>query len=193
MTSARPVLTSALDVQSFSAAYWLKAELQAFCRDEGLSAAGGKQEIAARIAAFLRDGVRLQPEREGASVSEEARRFNGTPCSAFTMESVVPRGFKCTQEMRRFFEAALGNSFRFTVTLQAFMRENPGIAFGEVAAEWKRQQERRRAGWRPEIGGQFEFNQFTRDFYADPKNVGRGRQECLVAWQDARAMGGHRS
>ena len=93
--------------------------------------------------------------------------------------------------MRAFFVSHLGPDFRFTVTLQRFIQEHPGVTLGEVAEEWERQKEARRTGTlRPEIAPQFQYNQFTHDFYADPRNQGRSRQECQEAWLRTRERRG---
>ena len=56
----RPVLHKKLDIEEFENYYWLKEELQAFCRDNGLSTAGAKHDITERIAVFLKTGERLK-------------------------------------------------------------------------------------------------------------------------------------
>ena len=188
-TARRPRLTRAMSLEAFRESYWLKVELQDFCRQHGLSTMGGKQEIAARIEVFLQTGDKLVPAASPAS-SPEARRFNAAAATSFTMQTRCPAGFKCTQEVRRFFVAHLGEKFRFTVTLQQHIRDNPGITFQAIADEWLRQEQRRKKGWKPEIASQFELNRFTRDFFADPRNKGKSRQDCLDEWKRARARPG---
>jgi len=57
----RPTLSKELNVQEFSDFYWLKEELQTFCRDNGISASGSKIEIADRIKTFLQTGEIKKP------------------------------------------------------------------------------------------------------------------------------------
>lgn len=52
----RPILTKEISRQDFMDFYWLKEELQSFCRDNGISASGSKIEISDRIETFLRTG-----------------------------------------------------------------------------------------------------------------------------------------
>lgn len=52
----RPALTKDIHIQSFKDYYWLKEELQAFCREHGLSASGSKTEISERIEFFFKLG-----------------------------------------------------------------------------------------------------------------------------------------
>ena len=44
--------------------YWLKEELQSFCRENGISASGSKIEITDRIEIFLRTGEIKKPIRK---------------------------------------------------------------------------------------------------------------------------------
>ena len=54
--SDRPVLNKHLDGDTFRSYYYLKEELTAFCRQNGIPASGGKLELTDRIAHFLDTG-----------------------------------------------------------------------------------------------------------------------------------------
>lgn len=59
----RPNLTKDISVESFKDYYWLKEELQFFCRANEISASGSKIEISNRIETFLRTGeIKNLPE-----------------------------------------------------------------------------------------------------------------------------------
>ena len=72
--SERPDLDKSLDSKTFRSYYYLKEELTAFCRQNGLPVSGGKLELTERIACFLDTGrvtapaARSRPgkTREGA-------------------------------------------------------------------------------------------------------------------------------
>ena len=49
----RPDLSTKLDAATFRSYYYLKEELVSFCRENGLPASGGKEEITERIACYL--------------------------------------------------------------------------------------------------------------------------------------------
>lgn len=57
----RPILERGLDSGEFRDYYYLKEELVAFCRAEGLPTAGSKEELSGRIACFLDTGERFLP------------------------------------------------------------------------------------------------------------------------------------
>lgn len=186
----RVALTPSTSVRDFREFYWLKEELQEFCRRQGLSTSGGKREIADRIEHFLLTGDRRGHRAAAGQMAGVGRSEPPPSLGALSMSTRAPVGFRCTQEARAFFERHLGGAFRFTVTLQQFIKDHPGVTFAEIAEEWKRQEAARKAGYRPEIAPQFEYNQFTRDFFADPRNKGKTRLDCIQAWKQTRARRG---
>lgn len=189
-TDERPSLNRHISVKDFREFYWLKAELQGFCREVGLPSSGGKREIAARIDAFLRSDGRA-PATTRAHASRPRARVNDLATSELSMSTRAPAGFTCSQAVRRFFEREVSPQFRFTVTLQQHIKANPGISFEQIAEQWRREHAARKAGTlEPPIAPQFEYNQFTRDFHADPNNAGKTRQDCLAAWKRTRARRG---
>lgn len=60
----RPQLTKDITIQDFKNFYWLKEELQLFCREHGISASGSKIEIAERIEVFLLTGEMTKPHKK---------------------------------------------------------------------------------------------------------------------------------
>lgn len=190
----RVALTPHTSAEEFRDFYWLKSELQAFCRAQQLSTTGGKRELAERIAQFLATGTRLASARAPAAASaserDGARLFNASSAADFTMHTRIPAGFRCTQALRAFFEMHVDPTFRFTVTLQRYIKEHPGISFEQLAAYWREESAARKAGVLQPIAPQFEYNQFTRDFYADPINRGKPRTACIEAWKRTRAARG---
>jgi len=59
----RPLLTKDLPLDDFLHYYWLKEELQQFCRAHGLSASGSKLDITNRIYVYLQTGEIIKPVR----------------------------------------------------------------------------------------------------------------------------------
>ncbi|MGE1165641.1 SAP domain-containing protein [Peribacillus simplex] len=44
--------------------------------------------------------------------------------------------------------------------------------------------------FKKKIAPQFEYNQFTNDFFADPKNQGKSRAEAIEAWNKIKKLPG---
>lgn len=92
----RPQLTKDINIEEFKQYYWLKEELQAFCREHLLSPAGSKGEIANRIEVFLHSGKILQPVRR-AKISKVEEPLS--------LDTVITEGHRCSQQVRAFFRS----------------------------------------------------------------------------------------
>lgn len=94
MHSLRPKLSKELHVDRFKDFYWLKEELQVFCREHGISATGSKLEISNRIETFLRTGEILKPVRKSR------RKAEGVLSSQLSLETVITENHRCSQAVR---------------------------------------------------------------------------------------------
>jgi len=170
----RPPLNRNINVQDFTDFYWLKSELQHFCKSHELSTTGSKQELADRIVTYLTTGKKQSPVKR-----DKKQAFT----EIFSLDAVVPAGFTCTREARNFFESHTDKHFKFSVQLQRYIKNNPEITFRDIITEYKRLEKLRKEGkLKTTISSQFEYNQFTRDFFADPKNKNKSKQDCIDAW-----------
>lgn len=183
MKNKKMQLSNLISLDDFKNFYWLKKELQQFCREHGLSTTGGKQELQKRIEQFLQTG-----EVQHVAKRNELPRVR-LGKDKLSMSTVIPKGFTCTREARDFLIAHAGKDFKYSVALQRYLKANPGITFLDLIEEWKRQKKSRA---KEPIGEQFEYNQFTRDFFADPKNKGKSRENCIAAWYMVRNSRGPR-
>jgi hypothetical protein len=88
-------LTQTTPAQDFAAFYWLKEELVAFFRVQGLAATGSKPELTARIYQFLETG------KTSPAVSQPPAARTDMP-RTFIRASVAGSGWRCSQELRAF-------------------------------------------------------------------------------------------
>lgn len=177
----RPKLTPKLDSKAFGKWYWEVKELAAFLREQGLPSSGLKADLTQRVSEFLRTG-RVAERR--ATSGKGAR------------DSAIPGGLKPSTPVmnynndavtRSFFQKHCGEGFRFNEYLRGFAKGIPegeeGITYGDLVEGWKKAEKKRSEG-KQEIGKQFEYNQFTRDFFA--ANPGSSRSEMMEAWRAIR-------
>ena len=62
-----------------------------------------------------------------------------------------------------------------------WMKENKGKkTYKEAIVEWRKINEEKNKGYETVIGSQFEYNQYTRDFFA--RNKGKSKAECIKCW-----------
>lgn len=157
----RPELDIHLDADIFLQYYYLKEELIAFCRKQGLSASGGKEEITERIAVFLKTGKKIPAVRK--------QRKKPVQRTAIRKEDLIEAEFVCTQTHRAFFEQELGSSFSFYVAFQQWLKANAGKTYAEALEAYETIQQKRTKETTV-IDRQFEYNTYIRAFFAANKD-----------------------
>jgi len=173
----KPTLTKELSAREFSDFYWLKEELQMFCRDNGISTSGSKIEIANRIEMFLQTGEIKKPLRNSK------QKVNSQAQEELSLDTVIMENHRCSQDVRAFFKIAIHSKFHFSTYIQDYFKQNIGRTYRDVCHAWHEEEERKKdSAYKKEIAPQFEYNQFTHDFFADPNNKGKSREEAIRAW-----------
>lgn len=173
---SRPNLSTSLSARDFLDFYWLKNELVAFCRANNLPTSGSKAELTERITHFLSTGE--------VPASPQVRQPPALMPHSFTRETVIQSGWRCSQELRQFFEQELGSTFHFNSFMRDYITENGvGHSLDEAIAGW-RESKSKSAGSR-DIGKQFEYNQFTRDYFK--ANPHARREDVIREWKKKRS------
>lgn len=179
----RPTLTKEVCVRDFKDYYWLKEELQTFCRENGLRASGSKLEIAARIEVFLTTGEIQKPSRK---VKAKVRTTE-----PLGLDTVITENHRCSQEVRAFFKTAIHPKFHFSIYIQNYFKNNIGKTYRDVVDAWHEEEKRKKdPAYKKEIAPEFEYNQFIRNFFADPQNKGKNREEAIACWNETKKQPG---
>lgn len=176
----RPDLNKNLSGADFRSYYYLKEELVTFCRENGLPASGGKQELADRIACFLENGNVLP--------SSTAKRKPTRAIGAITEDTVIESNIVCSEKHRAFFIGKIGKSFSFCLPFQKWLKENAGKTYGDAVLAYGRILAEKRQG-KTAIGSQFEYNAYIRAFFEN--NPGRGLDEAIACWRYKKSLPGH--
>jgi SAP domain-containing new25/Domain of unknown function (DUF6434) len=164
----RPALSKSLSVAEFESWYWLKSELQAFCRFQGIGTGGSKEDLVARIVAHL--SFQPPPTYKTRRVAADQMPVE------FELDSVIGSGWRCTQALRRFFQSHVGTSFRFNEALRTFIGSGSGRTLNEALEHYKQSIA---YGPRP-IAKQFEYNNHMREYRR--LNPGSSHAEAVSAW-----------
>ncbi len=170
----RPVLDAQISPVDFRAFYWLKSELVMFCREHGLSPTGSKVALAERIELFLATGKVSRGE------SQRSRRSQTrTMPDQFTRETVIGPNWRCSQQLRAFFEKEIGPQFHFDGMMRDFIkRDGVGKPLQDAIEVW--QQEQSGPKVETQIAPQFEYNRHIREFFR--QNPGKTLQDAIAAW-----------
>lgn len=175
----RPELNIELDTVTFRSFYYLKQELIDFCRENRLPASGSKAELTDRIAYFLDTGSVLKPTAE---------RKTAVSIGTLTEDTVIEPNIVCSEKHRAFFSEKIGKSFSFNVLFQKWLKANTGKTYGDAIRAYYRILEEKKQT-KTEIGGQFEYNTYIRDFFAD--NPGKDLHDAIVCWNYKKGLPGH--
>ena len=177
--SDRPELNKKLDAATFRSFYYLKQELADFCKENGLPTSGSKIELTNRIAYFLDTG-KVQ--------KTSPRRISAVMIGTLTEDTVIEPNIVCSEKHRAFFSEKIGKSFSFNVPFQKWLKANAGKTYGDAIRAYYRILEEKELT-KTEIGGQFEYNTYIRDFFAD--NPGKNLHDVIVCWNHKKSLPGH--
>lgn len=167
--STRPEITKLTDSAELRRWYWTKDELLSECRRLGLKMSGGKFVLLDRIAHFHETGETVFPGDKRAKVTSDFD-WHSAP---LTLETVITDSYKSSQNVRRFFQAQVGDRFKFNIAFMAWMRNNVGKTLADaVQAHQEIMAEAGKPGFRTTIEDHNQFNQYTRDFLADNPTLG---------------------
>ncbi len=134
----RPSLTKSISIEDFQNYYWLKEELQIFCREHDLPASGSKIEITERISHYLHTGKILK------NSSGPKARKTSLSYKDLSLQTIITNNHRCSEDVRAFFKEKIGANFRFTVALQKFFKENVGKTYEDAITFWYEENERKK-------------------------------------------------
>ncbi len=177
----RPNLDKSISLESFQNYYWLKAELIEFCRDNNLSATGGKKELQQRISHFLKTGERLVPAKKTTTKSTHRK-------SPITLNTRLGESYKNDEFNRAFFKSVIGERFKFNVVFMKWVKQNSEMTYQNAVNEWLRIEKDKKSGKKQKISSQFEYNQYTRDFFK--ANPTRKRIDAIKCWKYKKGLPG---
>lgn len=181
----RPDLTRRITIQDFKNFYWLKEELQLFCRENGISASGSKIELSAKIEMFLETGKIEKPLRKSTVRSNQKKQ------DLLSLDTIIPENHRCSQDVRAFFKSAIGPKFHFSTYIQSYFKNNAGKTYRDAVKAWYEEEDRKKdSSYKKQIAPQFEYNQFIRDFFADPKNRAKSHRDAVEVWNDIKKLPG---
>jgi hypothetical protein len=176
-----------ITLETLKDSYWLKLQLIDFCKKKGLSTAGPKKDLEQRIEVFLSSGNKIKPELNKQTGQRDSYQL-------LTRDTLVIN-YKNDAATRKFFIEHIGRHFRFDVYLRQFTNKNnitKNLTYGDLIDGWlKEESQRKDPNHQTRIGEQFEYNRFTRDYFANEK--GKSRADAIKAWAVVKALPGEKT
>lgn len=157
----RPDIARCADATTFRSWYYLKEELVAFARANGIKTTGGKFEIADRIAYFIDHGA---PPTEVKKTKKVTSSFDWHS-ERLTPETIITDSYKNTQNMRRFMQAAIPG-YKFSLPFMNWMKANIGRTLADAVLEAKRIEADKKAGKKQPDQPHNQYNAYTRAYFA---------------------------
>lgn len=175
----RPDLDIKLDSKTFKEYYYLKKELVDFCRKNNLQTSGGKIELTERIANFLDTGERTYKTYIGRKTKS---------ADTITPDTLIEDNLVCSEKHRAFYKKHIGNSFSFNVEFQKWLKNNAGKTYkNSIDAYYKILEDKKKN--KTDIGKQFEYNAYIRDFFNDNKD--KSLKQAIKCWKYKKNLKGH--
>jgi hypothetical protein len=154
--------------------YLSKQEIVLIAKSLGLKTNGLKLEIKNNIVSYLETGKVIEYNKKAISQKIDNEEYN--------IDNIIPKGFKWSYKNRDFYKKHLGDKFKPFYRFQLYIRENNNLTFKQSFKEYKRLLEIEKNTKQP-ILPQFEYMQYTRDFFEDKINKNRTKQECIKCWK----------
>lgn len=152
--------------------YYLKADLVNLCKQYHLPSSGSKESLLQYISSFI----------ENKSVEKiKGKRNSSANDFEPSLDKKIDEYYSNNEIHRAFFKQHIGKSFKFNVQFMNWMEENKGRkTYTDAAEAYKQIAADKKSGKKTVIGKQFEYNQYTRDFFAD--NPKRSKEDCIKCW-----------
>ncbi|MBQ2635496.1 MAG: SAP domain-containing protein [Methanobrevibacter sp.] len=173
-----PKLNRNLSSEEFKQYYFLKEELKDFCRAEGLKVSGSKGDLENRIIHYLSTGEELK--------ESHVKQNSPKALTEITLDSKLGENFKCSEDKREFFEKEIGSGFKFKVKFQKWLKSNPDKTYRDAINAYF---EIQNSNEKTEIGKQFQYNQYIRDFFED--NEDKSLDNAIICWNYKKSLKGH--
>ncbi len=170
-----------LSPEIFTQTYWLKAELQDFCRSNNIPAAGSKADLSTRIKAYLSNGLVIPADKTTTPMSASP--------SEISLDKMISPNYRSDQLHRSFFQSHIPN-FKYNVEFMNWMKANKGLkSYSDAINEYNKIIFSKRGGTKSDISPQFKYNRYTRDFFA--ANPGLSRADCINCWNYKKSIPGN--
>ena len=159
-------------IDEFINKYWLKEQLVNICAEYDLPKYGSKEELILQICNFI--------EKKPIIIQKKISVIKNTNYN-ISLHNIIDPNYHNDENHRMFFKNSIGTKFKYNVQFMNWMKQNCGKkTYEEAIKKWNEINEEIKTGKKFSIGKQFEYNQYTRDFFT--ANPDKTREECIKCW-----------
>ena len=163
--------------------YYLKNDLVNICKKNNLPTSGSKENLLEYICSLIEN----KPLKK-----LEISTKKSSNCFEPSLEKKIDKNYSNNEIHRAFFLKSIGESFKFNVKFMSWMEENKGKkTYKDAIAQYNEILLDKKSGKKTNIGKQFEYNQYTRDFFED--NPKLSRENFIKCWNyKKKQIGNHK-
>jgi len=181
----RPRLSEIDTFEEFDTWYWPVAEMQGFCRENGLAYSGLKADLRNRIGCHFR-GDRLPREPQMKKPSSWATK-------ELLAETEIDENISFGWNVRGFFKREIGPKFVCSGEFMSWVKSNTGRTLGDAVEYWYELNDRvSQPGFRREIARCNNYLQYLRDIRdANPELSQEEAKRCWAIKSRLPALTGY--
>jgi len=163
--------------------YYLKNDLVNICKKYNLPAVGSKGNLLEYISNFIENKIVKK-----VKIKKNKKDNDFKP----SLEKIIDENYSNNEIHRAFFIKTIGEQFKFNVIFMNWMAKYKGKkAYKDAVEEYNKILLDKKNGKKVKIGKQFEYNQYTRDFFME--NTELSREDCIKCWNyKKKQMGNHK-
>ena len=152
--------------------YYLKNDLINICKKYGLPTSGSKENLLEYICNFIEN----KPIKK-IKIKQKISNNGFEPL----LEKIIDKNYSNNEIHRAFFKKTIGEHFKFNIQFMNWLEDNKGKkTYKEAIQTYNKILLDRKTGKKTIIGKQFEYNQYTRDFFED--NPKLNKKDCIKCW-----------
>lgn len=158
----KPDILAVENSEEFKKWYWLKKELEHYCKQAGISYTGGKFELRERIIFALENPGQAFPKPKKIKATS---RFNWAK-EKLTMDTILTDNVSFGPNFRNFMNSQVGDQFYCHSDFMDWANLNSGKILGDAVYAWNELEKRKEdPAFKRVIRPHNMFNQYLRDFF----------------------------
>jgi hypothetical protein len=163
--------------------YYLKNDLINLCKKHGLPTSGSKENLLEYICNYI--------ENKTIKKLIVKRKISNNEFEPL-LEIAIDKNYSNNEIHRAFFKKTIGEHFKFNIQFMNWMEENKGRkTYKEAIQMYNKIILDKKNGKKALIGRQFEYNQYTRDFFKN--NPKLSKEDCIKCWNyKKKQIGNHK-
>jgi hypothetical protein len=163
--------------------YYLKNDLVNLCKTYELPTSGSKENLLKYICNFI--------ENKSVEKIKSKQKIANKDFEPL-LEKIIDTNYSNNEAHRAFFKNVIGENFKYNVQFMNWMEENKGKkTYQEAIKIYDTILLDKKNGKKTVIGKQFEYNQYTRDFFAE--NPKLSIADCIKCWNyKKKQIGSHK-